>query len=86
MSPERMTWDGDERLYQPRIHSQRIRELHQISEELGEPMTVLVDQALAQYVERYRHACHREWEDAFAGQERVPLDPQTADAISCDGG
>ena len=71
MSPERMTWDGDERLYQPRIHSQHIRALHRISQELGEPMTVLIDQALGQYIDQYRRASFREWEDAFADRERV---------------
>ena len=65
MSPERMTWDGDERLYQPRIHSQRVRDLHQISEELGEPMTVLMDRALAQFVVRYRQTCRDEWQSSF---------------------
>ena len=60
-----MTWDGDERLYQPRIHSRRVRDLHQISQELGEPMTVLVDQALAQYVDQYHRICREEWDDAF---------------------
>jgi hypothetical protein len=71
MTPERMTWDGDEKLYQPRIHSRRIRALHQISRELGEPMTVLIDQALGQYIDQYRRASLREWGDAFADQERV---------------
>ena len=51
MTPERMSWRDDERLYQPGIHSRRIRQLHRISEETGEPMTVLVDQALAELVE-----------------------------------
>jgi hypothetical protein len=53
MTPERMTWRDDERLYQPRIHSQWIRQLHRISEQTGQPMTVLVDQALAEFVERH---------------------------------
>jgi hypothetical protein len=63
MTPERMTWHDDERLYQPRIHSLWIRELHRISEETGEPMTVLLDQALGEFVERYR------LQDANNGQE-----------------
>ena len=75
MSPERMTWDGDERLYQPRIHSQRIRALHQISQELGEPMTVLIDQVLAQYIDHYRRINLREWEDALSDRERVRPGP-----------
>ena len=52
MTPERIRRYDDERLYQPRIHSRRIRELHRISEETGEPMTVLVDQALHEFMER----------------------------------
>ena len=53
MTPERMVWNDDEDLYQPRIHSRWIRQLHRISAETGEPMTVLVDQALAEFVEQY---------------------------------
>ena len=52
MTPERIRRYDDERLYQPRIHSRRIRELHRISEETGEPMTVLVDQALRDFIKR----------------------------------
>ena len=86
MTPERMNWNEDEDLYQPRIHSQRIRALHQISEELGEPMTVLVDQALAQYIGQYRNACHNEWQMSFADQARVTPNPEAADATECDAG
>jgi len=46
-----MSWKGDERLYQPRIHSQRIRELHRIAEQSDIPMTVLVDIILRKFVE-----------------------------------
>ena len=52
MTPERMSWDEDEGLYQPKIHSKHIRALHQISRELGEPMTVMVDRALPEFVAR----------------------------------
>jgi len=48
---ERMSWKDDERLYQPRIAGQRIRELHQIAELSGQPMTVLLDMALRRFVE-----------------------------------
>ena len=44
----------DEKLYQPRIHSRWIRELYRIKEETGDPMTVLIDQALAEFVEQRR--------------------------------
>lgn len=41
----------DEGLYQPKIHSQRIRELHVLCERLQVPMTVVVDEALKEYIE-----------------------------------
>ena len=56
MSPERITRQDDERLYQPRIHSRRIRELYRIGQETGEPITVLVDQAIADFIETYPHS------------------------------
>lgn len=54
MSPERINRTDDERLYQPPIHSRWIRELHVISKKQGEPMTVLVDRAVSEFVERYQ--------------------------------
>ena len=54
MTPERINRSDDERLYQPRIHSRRIRELYRIKTETGDPITVLVDKALADFVERRR--------------------------------
>jgi len=45
-----MKWYDDERLYQPRIHSRRIRELHKISERFQLPMTDIIDEALREYV------------------------------------
>ncbi len=53
MTPERMDWSDDERLYQPRIHSRHIRAMHRICEELREPMTVMVDRALEEFVGRH---------------------------------
>lgn len=47
---ERISRKDDENLYQPRIHSKRIRELHKISEQVGQPMTVLVDMALRRII------------------------------------
>jgi hypothetical protein len=54
MTPERISRSDDEKLYQPRIHSRRIRELYRIRGETGDPMTVLVDTALAEFVEKRR--------------------------------
>ena len=44
---------GDESLYQPKIHSERIRTLYVLKKETGKPMTVLLDQAIHDLVERY---------------------------------
>ena len=49
---ERINRQNDENLYQPKIHSQRIRDLHTISESSGLPMTVLVDKAIEEFLER----------------------------------
>jgi hypothetical protein len=53
MTPERISRHDDEHLYQPRIHSRWVRELHKISEATGEPMTVLVDRALREFTQRH---------------------------------
>ena len=37
---------GDESLYQPKIHSERIRALYNLKQATGKPMTVLLDQAI----------------------------------------
>ena len=47
---ERISRKADQKVYQPRIHSRRIRELYLIKELTGRPMTVLVDEALAVYL------------------------------------
>ena len=50
---ERIDRASDENLYQPKIHSERIRSLHQIKEITGIPMTVLVDIAIREFLESY---------------------------------
>src|SRR5690349_14438067 len=45
---------GDESLYQPKIHSERIRTLYILKQETGMPMTILFDQAIHDLVERYK--------------------------------
>lgn len=62
---ERVSRKDDERLYNPRIHSRHIRRLHRISELTGEPMTVLIDRILREFVERYEVRSVRitQWED-----------------------
>jgi hypothetical protein len=51
MKPQRIGRHDDERLHQPKIHSRRIRERYKISEETGQPITVLVDQALREFMQ-----------------------------------
>ena len=68
MTPERMDWTDDERLYQPRIHSRHIRALHRICEEMQEPMTVMVDRALGEFVRGHgQNQTNPEFEAALYG-------------------
>ena len=50
---ERINRQDDENLYQPKIHSRRIRSLYQISDITNLPMTVLIDLAIKEFIERY---------------------------------
>ena len=49
---ERINRKNDENLYQPKIHSKRIRELYTLKEATGIPMTVLVDLAIQEFIEK----------------------------------
>ena len=49
---ERISRQNDEDLYQPKIHSRRIRELYALKVITGLPMTVLVDLAIKEFVEK----------------------------------
>jgi hypothetical protein len=51
---------SDESLYQPKIHSERIKELYNLRQTTGKPMTVLVDQALRELAESYNSTNHLE--------------------------
>lgn len=53
---ERINRQGDERLYQPRIHSSLIRAIYIVREATGLPMTVIVDQAIREYLGKYEAA------------------------------
>ena len=48
---ERIDRKSDEYLYQPRIHSDRIRSLYQIKLVTGIPLTVLLDMAIVKFLE-----------------------------------
>src|SRR5258708_38488559 len=43
----------DESLYQPKIHSERIKTLYSLKEATGKPMTVLLDQAIHDLAANY---------------------------------
>jgi len=47
---ERISRKSDQKVYQPRIHHRRIRELYFVKELTGRPMTVLLDEALTLYL------------------------------------
>jgi hypothetical protein len=44
---------NDESLYQPKIHSERIKTLYSLKQSTGIPMTVLLDQAIRDLAESY---------------------------------
>jgi hypothetical protein len=49
-----ISWKCDENCYQPKIHSEKIRQLYAIKEETGIPMTVLLDMAIEEFVGYHR--------------------------------
>ena len=48
---ERINRSDDEELYQPKIHSERIRALYHLKEITGLPLTVLLDLAIGEFLE-----------------------------------
>jgi len=50
---ERINRRTDQNLYQPRIHSERIRSLYLLKELTGIPMTVLLDLAIRDFLATY---------------------------------
>ena len=44
---------NDESLYQPKVHSDRVRELYNLKQITGMPMTVLLDQAIRDLTASY---------------------------------
>ena len=60
---ERIKRGDDENLYQPRIHSRRIKGLYLIKTETGKPMTVLVDMAIKEFIANYFADYERRWKD-----------------------
>lgn len=56
---------NDESLYQPKIHSERIRALYNLKLATGKPMTVLLDQAIRELAESYSAEYNLEEEPAI---------------------
>src|SRR5690348_413445 len=52
----------DEGLYQPKIHSERVRTLYQLKQATGKPMTVLLDQAIRDFAASYGIEYYPEFE------------------------
>jgi hypothetical protein len=50
---ERINRRADEKIYQPKIHSSLIHEIYKIGERTGQPMTVIIDQAIREYLGKY---------------------------------
>jgi hypothetical protein len=67
---------GDESLYQPKIHSDRIKTLYGLKQETGKPMTVLLDQAIHDLAERY--TAERELQEAPVLEK---VEPETWEEI-----
>ena len=61
----RISRKDDERLYQPPIHSDRIRTLYRLKQETRKPMTVLLDQAISELAERHGTIYSLEEEPTF---------------------
>jgi len=55
---DRILRDRDERKYQPRIHSDQIRQLYALKEETGLPMTCLVSLAIRMLIQEMQD---KEW-------------------------
>jgi len=51
---ERINRQGDKKVYQPQLHSKRVKDLHFIKEKTGEPMTIHLDRAVCEYTRNYK--------------------------------
>ena len=55
----------DQSVYQPKIHSERIKTLYNLKEATGKPMTVLLDQAISDLAANYGIVYQFEEEPVF---------------------
>jgi len=65
---------NDESLYQPKVHSDRIRELYNLKQATGKPMTVLLDQAIRDLAANYGVIYQLEEEPVLAKVEQETWD------------
>ena len=80
---ERVSRHDDEGLYQPKIHSRWIREQYAIGQKTGIPITVLLDQALKEFVIWYRSSqSGRPEQPSSQGPDEIAADARDA---SSDG-
>jgi hypothetical protein len=66
----RIDRSNDERLYQPQIHSERVRTLYNLKLATGKPMTVLLDQAIRDLAANYGVVYQVEEEPVLAKVEQ----------------
>ena len=71
----RISRKGDQSVYQPKIHHERVRQLYLLKEITGIPMTVLLDRAIEVYVTN--HA------SSFADTQES-VEPNESDILDSD--
>lgn len=49
-SVKRIDRSNDKRVYQPRLHAERIHQLYELGQQYNLPMTVLLDQAIESFI------------------------------------
>ncbi len=50
---EKIDRKTDQKVYQPRLHAEQVRELYQVKLETGLPLTVLLNRAVREYLIAY---------------------------------
>lgn len=80
---ERINRKTDHKIYQPRIHSKRIRELRVVREFTHRPMTVILDEAISFYLSTFfTSPDYKTYEEAMWQKEseaEEPTDPNLDD-------
>jgi len=80
---EQINRKKDKRVYQPRIHADRIRELYAVKEFAHRPMTVILDEAISLYLSTFfTSPDYKAYEEAIWQKEseaEEPKDPNLDD-------